>query len=89
LIHKPGHSSIRRPIRKEIEDVRADTAIPQSEKGNLLEELKAALEAAEPIQFPSNIELVKKYYDKPEATNVGILDYASRSTSSVRRTSSE
>ena len=76
-------------IRKEIEDVRADKAIPQSEKGNLLEELKAALEAAEPIQFPSNIELVKKYYDQLEATTVGIFDDASRSTSGVRRTSSE
>jgi hypothetical protein len=36
-------------IRKEIEDMRSDETIPQSEKGNLLEELKAALEAAEPM----------------------------------------
>ena len=69
--------------------MRADKTIPQSEKENLLEELKAALEAAEPIQFPSNIELVKKYYDKLEATTVGIFDDASRSTSGVRRTSSQ
>jgi hypothetical protein len=54
-------------IRKEIEEVTADKAIPENEKKQLLQELKEALKAAEPIQFLDNIELVKKYYDKIDA----------------------
>jgi hypothetical protein len=33
----------------------------------MLEELNEALKSAQPIQFPGNIELVKKYYDKIDA----------------------
>ena len=76
-------------IKKEIEEVSADKAISKSEKRNLLEELNAALKAAEPIQFPTNIELVKKYYDKLEITTIGASDDNSRSTSSVVRTISQ
>jgi hypothetical protein len=54
-------------IRKEIEDVSADKTIPDNEKKQLLEELNEALKAAQPIQFPGNVELVKKYYDKIDA----------------------
>ena len=32
-----------------------------------LKELEEALKTAQPIQFPSNVELVKKYYDKIDA----------------------
>jgi hypothetical protein len=54
-------------IKKEIDDVTADKTVPANEKRQLLEELNEALESAQPIQFPSNIELVKKYYDKIDA----------------------
>jgi hypothetical protein len=54
-------------IKKEIADVTADKSMPEQEKKQLLEELNEALKSAEPIQFPSNIELVKKYYDKIDA----------------------
>jgi hypothetical protein len=54
-------------IKKEIDDVTADKTIADSEKKQLLEELDEALKAAQPIQFPSNVELVKKYYDKIDA----------------------
>ena len=33
----------------------------------MLEELNEALKSAQPFQFPGNIELVKKYYDKIDA----------------------
>ena len=36
-------------------------------KKQLLQELNEALKAAQPVQFPSNVELVKKYYDKINA----------------------
>jgi hypothetical protein len=71
-------------IKKEIEELNADEAVPQSEKKNLLEELNAVLKAAEPIQFPMNIELVKKYYDKLEVTTISISDDDSRPSSAVR-----
>jgi|SRR5947209_7783283 hypothetical protein len=54
-------------IRKEIEDVSADTGLPEEEKKQLLQELKEALKAAQPVQFPSNVELVKRYYEKIDA----------------------
>jgi hypothetical protein len=76
-------------IKKEMEDVTADKAITKNEKRNLLEELNAALQAAEPIRFPTNIELVEKYYDELEVTTISTSDDDSRSTSSVVRTISE
>jgi hypothetical protein len=54
-------------IKKEIEEVTADKAIADNEKKQLLEELSEALKAAQPIQFPGNVELVKKYYDQIDA----------------------
>jgi hypothetical protein len=54
-------------IQKEIDEVKADTSIPDKEKKQMLEELNEALKTAQPIQNPGNIELVKKYYDKIDA----------------------
>ena len=54
-------------IKKEIEALMADKSILESEKKQLLEELNESLKAAQPIQFPNNIELVKKYYDQIDA----------------------
>jgi len=33
----------------------------------MLEELNEALKSVQPIQFPGNIDLVRKYYDKIDA----------------------
>jgi hypothetical protein len=54
-------------IKKEIDDVTADKTIPDNEKKQLLDELNEALKAAQRIEFPGNIELVRKYYDKIDA----------------------
>jgi hypothetical protein len=54
-------------IQKEIADVTADKTIPAQDKKQMLEELNEALKSAQPFQFPGNIELVKKYYDKIDA----------------------
>jgi hypothetical protein len=51
-------------IKQEIAEVTANKTIPAQEKKQMLEELTEALKSAQPIQFPGNIELVKKYYDK-------------------------
>ncbi len=51
-------------IEKEIEEVTADDQMSEKDKKEALEELSEALKTAKLIQFPSNIELVKKYYDQ-------------------------
>ena len=54
-------------IKKEIEDLRADATVPDEDKKQLMQELQEALKAAQPIQFPANIDLVRKYYDRIDA----------------------
>jgi hypothetical protein len=66
----PQNKSFTEPqvaIKKEIEEVTADKSIPEREKKQMLEELNEALKSAAPIQFPTNIEIVTKYYDKIDA----------------------
>ena len=54
-------------IQKEIDEVTADTSIPEKEKKQMLEELNDALKTAQPIQNPGNVELVTKFWDKIDA----------------------
>lgn len=54
-------------IKEEIQEVTANKALPADERKQMLEELNEALKAAQPIQFPGNIDLVKKHYDKIDA----------------------
>lgn len=53
-------------IKREIDEVTADKSMPEKEKKQALEELNEAMKLAQPIQYPDNIELVKKYYDRLE-----------------------
>jgi hypothetical protein len=54
-------------IKKEIEEVTTDKTIPEKEKKQMLDELNEALKTARPIEHASNIDLIKKYYDKIDA----------------------
>jgi hypothetical protein len=54
-------------IKKEIEEVTTDKTIPEKEKKQMLDELNEALKTARPIEHASNIDLIKKYFDKIEA----------------------
>ncbi len=54
-------------IKKEMEEVTGDKTIPDNEKKQMLDDLKEALKAAQPIQYPTNIELVTKHFDKLDA----------------------
>jgi soluble cytochrome b562 len=54
-------------LQKDIDALTADKTVPADEKKQMLEEMKEALKTLVPIQFPSNIELVVKYYDKIDA----------------------
>jgi hypothetical protein len=73
-------------IRQELEDVTAAKNIPKSEKKKLLRSLTLALRAARPIQFPTNVELVQKYYDKIDVTTIAAHDGDSWRNSSVAHT---
>jgi hypothetical protein len=74
-------------IKKEIDDVRTDRTIPNNQKKQLLAELHEALKSAPSVQFPSNIELVRKYYDKIDVMIISAND--GEASSSVVRTISE
>jgi hypothetical protein len=51
-------------VKKGIAKVTADPTISEKDKKELLKEFEKLLIAAQPIQYPSNIQLVRKYYDK-------------------------
>jgi hypothetical protein len=73
-------------IRQELEDVTAAKNILKSEKKKLLRSLTLALRAARPIQFPTNVGLVQKYYDKIDVTTIAAHDGDSWRNSSVAHT---
>jgi hypothetical protein len=76
-------------IKQEIEDVRTDKTIPNREKKELLAELDKAIKLVASIQFPGNIELVKKYYEKIDVTTVPTIEDDDGPKSRVARTISE
>jgi len=53
-------------LQKELEEAK-NMNLPPNEKKQMLEDLTEQLKMAQPIQFPENIELVKKHYDKIDA----------------------
>lgn len=53
-------------IKKEIEDVTADKTLQEKDKAQMLAELNEALKQTQPVQFPENVELVKKYRNEIE-----------------------
>jgi hypothetical protein len=48
-------------LRKELEDVKNDTSIPDNDKKQLVEELTEAIKTTPPLQFKENIEIVKAH----------------------------
>jgi hypothetical protein len=54
-------------IQKEIDEVKADASMPENEKKQMLDELAGAMDTAQPIQDPGNIEIVQRYYDNIDA----------------------
>jgi hypothetical protein len=54
-------------IKRRIDEIRADKTMPEADRKQALEELSQALKTAKPIEFPGNVELVRKYYDQLQA----------------------
>jgi hypothetical protein len=61
-------TDLRTAIKRELVGVNSELNVPNSEKKRLRESLALAQRAARPIQFPTNIQLVQRYYDKIETT---------------------
>ena len=55
-------------IKAEIAEVTANATIPDNEKKERLQELNEALKTIQPVQFPDNIALIKKF--RPEIEKV-------------------
>jgi len=51
-------------IKKRIDDVKGDKSMSEAEKKEALDGLNEALKTAQPVQFPANVELIKKYFNK-------------------------
>ena len=53
-------------LKQEIQDVKADKAIAEKDRKQMLEELNEALKNTPPLQYPENVEVVKKYREQIE-----------------------
>ena len=51
-------------VKAQIAQVQADKKMPAKDKKEALNELNEGLKAAKPLQFPDNVKVVTKYYDK-------------------------
>lgn len=51
-------------LKKQIAAVQADAKIPAKDKKAILDEMNAAMKVTTNVQFPANVTLVTKYYDK-------------------------
>lgn len=58
----PGHST-----KQAIAEVKADKTLSAAERAEQLKELNEDLADVQPVQFPGNIELVTRYYDRLDA----------------------
>ena len=54
----------RDAMAAEIETLKTDKQIPDKERKMLMEELKVAIRSTPKLKFPSNIALVKKYFEQ-------------------------
>lgn len=53
-------------MKKELEDIEADSSIPEEDKKLAIDDLKQEIAAAQPLQFKENIEVVKKHRESIE-----------------------
>ena len=54
-------------IKKDMEEVKRDTQMPQKDKDQVLSEMQEALKTAAPLKFKENVALVKKYQKQLDA----------------------
>lgn len=54
-------------MQKELEEIKADESIPANEKKEILKDLEQEIAAVPPLQYPSNVDVVKKHLKEIEA----------------------
>ena len=54
-------------MKLELEHIQADASIGEEDKKLVVEDLKEEIAAAKPLEFPENVEVVKKYQDALES----------------------
>ncbi len=57
-------------MKQELENIKSDASIPDDDKKLVVEDLNQEIKAAKPLQFASNIEVVKKYQPELEKLTV-------------------
>lgn len=57
-------------MKQELENIKGDASIPDDDKKLVVEDLNQEIKAAKPLQFASNIEVVKKYQPELEKLTV-------------------
>jgi hypothetical protein len=69
----PKSGAYTDPVEKmklELENIKADGSIPEDDKKLVIEDLNQEIAAAKPLQFQSNIEVVKKFQPELEKLTV-------------------
>ncbi len=51
-------------ITQQMDEVKADKQLPPLDKKKALDELQASLKQVTPLQYPDNVKVVEKHYDK-------------------------
>ena len=51
-------------LKEEIADVQGDKKMSPKDKKEALDQLNESLKSAKPLQFPANVQVVSKYFDK-------------------------
>ena len=54
-------------MKKELEEIKADSSIPAEDKKLAVDDLTQEIAAAQPLKHPANIEVVKKRAEEIEA----------------------
>lgn len=54
-------------MQKELEEIKADDSIPANEKKEIIKDLEQEIAAVPPLQYPSNVDVVKKHIKDIEA----------------------
>jgi hypothetical protein len=50
--------------KKDLDDAKVDKSLSETKRRQLVEDLTEQLKLLQPIMYPSNVDLVRKYYDK-------------------------
>ena len=53
-------------MKKELEDIKGDTTIPEEDKKLAIDDLNQEIAAAQPLKFKDNVDVVKKHRDAIE-----------------------